>query len=127
MSEEQERADIISTVDNFIEKVQKMRRIMIGVSVSAVVLAPFAIGLSIYLMTHPAFFAILEDKDEFGTFLGVMLGGIIGISGIWLGTGIRQYRSLSNWNERYSKYLKKREELDSQIATEYHLSEDKES
>ena len=127
MSEEQERVDIISTVDNFIEKVQKMRRIMIGVSVSAVVLAPFAIGLSIYLMSHPAFFAILEDKDEFGTFLGVMLGGIIGISGIWLGTGIRQYRLLSNWNERYSKYLKKREELDSQIATEYHLSEDKES
>ena len=125
MSENENRTDIISTVDTFIEKIQNLRRIMLGVSVSAVILAPFAIGISIYLFTHPSFFIILEEQDEFGLFLAVMLAGIIIISGIWLYTGVRQYKSLSNWNHRYCSYLKKKQDLDSKIASEYHLDEDK--
>ena len=125
MSEDENRTDIISAVDTFIEKIQNLRKIMLGVSVSAVILAPFAIGISIYLFTHPSFFVILEEQDEFGVFLAVMLAGIIVISGIWLYTGVRQYRSLSNWNQRYCSYLKKKQDLDSQIASEYHLDEDK--
>jgi len=121
------RADIISTVDNFIEKIQNLRKIMLGVSISAVILAPFAIGLSIYLLSHPDFYVILEEKDEFGPFLGIMLGGIIGISGIWFVTGIRQYKSLSNWNHRYCSYLKKKQDLDSQIISEYRLDEDQQT
>ena len=121
---DENRADIISTVDNIIEKIQNLRKIMFGVSVSAVILAPFAIGLSIYLVTHPDFFIILEEKDEFGAFLSIMLAGIIVISGIWLFTGVRQYKSLSNWNNRYSSYLKKKQDLDSRIVSEYHLDKD---
>ena len=125
MSEDKNRTDIISTVDAFIEKIQSIRKIMLGVSVSAVILAPFAIGISIYLFTHPSFFIILEEQDEFGVFLVVMLAGIIVISGIWLYTGIRQYKSLSNWNHRYCSYLKKKQDLDSQIVSEYNLDENK--
>lgn len=125
MAEDENRSDIISTVDTFIEKIQNLRKTMLGVSVSAVILAPFAMGISIYLFVHPSFFVILEEKDEFGTFLSIMLAGIIVISGIWLYTGVRQYRSLSNWNQRYCRYLKKKQDLDSQIASEYHLDEDK--
>ena len=118
------RSDIISTVEDFIERVQNFRKIMFGVSVSAVILAPFAIGLSVYLMTHPKFFEALEDRDEFGAFLGILLGGIIVISGVWLVTGIRQYKILSNWNSRYGDYLHKKEDLDSKIFSEYDLDED---
>ena len=100
---------------------------MLGVSISALILAPFAIGISIYLFTHPSFFIILEEQDEFGDFLAVMLAGIIVISGIWLYTGVRQYKSLSNWNHRYRNYLKKKQDLDSQIVHEYHLDEDKQT
>ncbi len=119
------RTDILSTMDNYLENIQKLRKIMLGVTISAVILAPFAIGISLYLITHPSFFTLLEEKDEFGVFLSVMLAGIIIISGIWLFTGIRQYASLSNWNQRYCSYLKKKQELDSQIASEYHLDENK--
>lgn len=122
-----EREDIISTVDNFIEKIQNMRKIMLGVFISAVILAPFAVGLSAYLLTHPSFFFILEQKDEFGVFLSVMLAGIIVISGIWLYVGIRQYKSLSNWNKRYCNYLKKKEDLDSKIISEFHLDENQQT
>ena len=125
MSDNENRSDLISTVDSFIEKIQNLRKIMLGVSVSAVILAPFAIGISLYLFTHPSFFVILEEQDEFGVFLAIMLAGLIMISGIWLYTGMRQYKSLSNWNQRYCRYLKKKQDLDSQIASEYHLNEDK--
>jgi len=125
LSEDENNSDIISTVDNFIEKIQNLRKVMLGVSISAVILAPFSIGLSIYLFTHPSFFIILEEKDEFGVFLGVMLVGIMGVSGIWLYTGIRQYKSLSNWNHTYCSYLKKKQDLDSQIVSKYHLDEKK--
>lgn len=124
MSEnEASRSDILSTVDYIIEKVQELRKIMIGVSISALILAPLAIGLSVYLSTHPLFFKILEQKDEFGLFLSVLLGSIIVISGIWLYTGLRQYISLSPWSKRYSEYLKKKNDLDSSLTSQYKLDE----
>ncbi|MGI0077293.1 MAG: hypothetical protein ACREAU_07805 [Nitrosopumilaceae archaeon] len=120
---EYSRSDILGTIDYIIEKIQNLRKVMLGVSVSALVLAPFAIGLSIYLMMHPTFFGILDNKDEFGLFLGILLAGIIVISGIWLFTGIRQYVSLSSWDKKYRNYINKKEELDSSISREYHLDE----
>ena len=124
MSEnEASRSNILSTVDYIIEKIQELRKIMIGVSISALILAPLAIGLSVYLSTNPLFFKILEQKDEFGLFLSILLGSIIVISGIWLYTGIRQYMSLSPWKKRYDKYLKKKNELDSSLTSQYKLDE----
>jgi len=117
------RSNILSTVDYVIERIQELRKIMIGVSISALILAPLAIGLSVYLSTHPLFFKILEQKDEFGLFLSILLGSIIVISGIWLYTGIRQYRSLSPWKKRYDEYLKKKNELDSSLTSQYKLDE----
>lgn len=122
--EEYTNSDILGTLDNIIEKIQKQRKVMLGVSISALVLAPFATGLSIYLLTHPTFFYILELEDEFGTFLSILLGGIIIISGIWLYTGIRQYFSLSSWDKRYCGYLNKKNELDESISKEFQLNED---
>ncbi|MCC2647580.1 MAG: hypothetical protein K0R16_383, partial [Nitrososphaeraceae archaeon] len=94
------RHDILSLLDNFIEQIHQIRRTLLGVSISALVLSPLAIALSIYLMLHPSFFAILEIENEFGLVLSVLLGAVIIISSIWLITGIRQYRSLSSWNNR---------------------------
>jgi NADH:ubiquinone oxidoreductase subunit 5 (subunit L)/multisubunit Na+/H+ antiporter MnhA subunit len=116
-------SDILGTIDYIIEKIQSLRKIMLGVSMSALILAPFAIGMSIYLMTHPTFFNMLESKDDFGVYLSILLGGIIVISVIWLFTGIRQYLSLSAWDKRYRSYIHKKEELDSSISKEYKLDE----
>lgn len=117
------RNDILSTLDYIIDKVQHLRKIMLGVSLSAVVLGPFAIVLSIYLLTHPTFFMLLENENEFGLYLSVLLAGIIIVSIVWLITGLRQYFSLSDWNNRYCGYLRKKEDLDSSISKEYELDE----
>ena len=118
------RHDILRLLDGFIDQIQHMRKIMLGVSVSAIVLAPLAIGLSIYLMLHPSFFAILEIENEFGPVLIVLLGAVIIISGIWFATGIRQYSAMSAWKERYREYSQEKEKLDEKIASRFGLNEE---
>jgi hypothetical protein len=115
------RHDILSLLDNFIEQIHEIRRTLIGVSISALVLSPLAIALSIYLMLHPSFFAVLEIENEFGLVLGALLSAVIVISSIWLITGIRQYRSISSWNNRYKEYSKEKQKIDRMIESQYGL------
>ena len=118
------RQDILALLDSFIHQIQNIRRILLGVSVSAIVLGPLAIALSIYLLLHPSFFSILERENEFGLVLTVLLGAVIIISGIWLVTGIRQYYSMSQWKKRYEEYLKEKEAIDRKIASQFGLDKD---
>ena len=121
---DQERNDILSSMDGFIEKIQQLKGMMLGVSLSALVLAPFAVGISGYLITHPKFLKLIENENEFGFMLIVLLTMVPITSGIWLITGLRQLKSLSSWNKRYSNYLKKRESLDESISSKFYLDED---
>ncbi len=118
------RADILGLMDGFIEKMLKIRRLLLAVSVSGFVLAPFAIGLSIFLFTHPRFFSILQREYEFGAILVILLGVIVAVSVIWLITGIRQHLEISSWNKRYSQFLKEKEEINKKIAAQYGLNQE---
>jgi hypothetical protein len=116
------RENILSLMDSFIEQISSIRKTLLGVSISALILAPFAIGLSVYLIIHPSFFAILEIENEFGSVLSVLLGAVLIISSIWLISGIRQYKSISSWSKRYNEYKKEKEDLDRKIALQYGLT-----
>lgn len=116
--------DILSSMDIFIEKIQHLRGLMLGVSLSALILAPLAIGISLYLITHPRFFHLVENESEFAFLLIVLLTVVLVTSGVWLVTGLQQFKSLSSWNKRYRNYLKKREELDNTISSKFHLDEE---
>ncbi len=113
------RYRILSLIDNFIEQIFQIRKTLLGVSISALVLAPIAIGLSVFLLQHPSFFAILDIENEFGDILAVLLGTIIVISSIWLVAGIRQYRLISSWKKRYGDYIIEKQEMDRKIASQY--------
>lgn len=118
------RQDILNLLDSFIHQIQHIRRILLGMSISAIVLAPLAIALSVYLLFHPSFFAVLETENEFGLVLTVLLGAIIINSGIWLFTGIRQYSSMSQWKKRYEEYRREKEAIDRKIASQFGLDQD---
>jgi hypothetical protein len=113
------RYRILSLIDIFIEQIFQIRKTLLGVSISALVLAPIAIGLSVFLLQHPSFFAILDIENEFGDVLAALLGAIIVISSIWLVAGIRQYRLISSWNKRYRDYVREKQEMDRMIASQY--------
>jgi hypothetical protein len=82
-------------------------------------MAPIAIGLSVFLLLHPSFFAVLEMENEFGIVLGVLLGSIIIISSVWLVVAIRQYRLIGSWNKRYGNYIREKQEIDRTVAAQY--------
>ena len=115
------RQDILTLLERFIQQIQNISKILLGVSVSAIVLGPLAIALSIYLIFHPSFFAVLEKENEFGLILTILLIAVIIISGIWLVAGIRQYRSMSQWKKRYEEYRREKEAIDRKIATQFGL------
>jgi hypothetical protein len=119
--------NVIRLIDSFIEQMRQTRKTLalsLSLSISSMVVAPFAIGLSIYLLQHRSFFTILERENEFGLVLIVFLFGAIILCSVCLVVGIKQYRSINSWNKKYSVYSKKKEELDRNIATEYDLDQD---
>ena len=116
------RENILSLMDSFIEQITSIRKTLLGVSISALILAPLAIGLSVYLILHPSFFAILEIENEFGLVLSILLVAVLIISSIWFASGIRQFRSISSWSKRYNGYKKEKEDMDRQIALQYGLT-----
>ncbi|HEY5631565.1 MAG TPA: hypothetical protein VI278_04660 [Nitrososphaeraceae archaeon] len=121
------RHNILSLVDSFIDQIFQIRKTLRGVSISAIILAPLAIALSIYLLLNPSFFAVLEVEDEFGFILSILLGAVIIISSIWIVTGIRQYRLVDSWNKRYNEYINDKEEIDRKIVSRYGLDNNNKS
>jgi len=115
------RENLLTLMDTFIQQILNIRKTLLGVSVSALILAPIAIGLSVYLIRHPSFFAILEIENEFGTVLSILLGSVIIISSIWLYAGIKQYRKIGSWNSRYNAYMNEKKEINRKISAQFGL------
>src|SRR5918911_984438 len=113
------RYSILNLIETFIDQIFHIRKTLLGVSISAVIMAPIAIGLSVYLLRHPSFLAVLEIENDFGIVLAVLLGSIIIISSVWLVVGIRQYRLIGSWNKRYGNYTREKQERDKTIASQY--------
>ena len=124
---ENSRFSLVEVIEVFIEKINKIRKTLVGISISALILAPLSIGLSMYMIMHPHFFFVLGEYDEFGVFLAITLGIIIVVSIAWFALGIRQYRLLKSWNQNYSNYIRKKEQIDNEITTEFKLDEDQET
>ncbi|MEX2191859.1 MAG: hypothetical protein WD717_00555 [Nitrosarchaeum sp.] len=118
------RFSIIEVIEGFIDKINQIRKTLLGISVSALILAPLAIGLSSYLILHPHFFFILDEYDEFGLFLALSLGIMIVISISWLVLGIRQYLMLKSWNKKYSNYIQRKDQIDNQISSEFKIDDE---
>lgn len=115
------RRNILDQMDEFIERINGIRKTLLGMSLSAMVLAPVSIALSIYLVLHPSFYNVLDSEDEFGYVLAVFLGIVMAISTAWLANGIRQHRSIGSWNKRYHEYLEEKDKIDQRIAANYGL------
>ena len=76
--------NILNLTDSFIEQMVKIRNTLRVMSISALILAPIAIGLALYLINHPSFFNVLQTQGEFGVILSLLLGSVIGISSVWM-------------------------------------------
>jgi hypothetical protein len=114
------RLHLVTMMDDFINQILKIRRTLLGVSLSALILAPVAIVLSLFLLRHHTFFAVLEVENEFGIVLSILLLLIVIISTMWIIAGIKQYHSIGRtWSKKFKAYQKHKEEADRKIAEQY--------
>ena len=113
------RYGVLNLMDRFIEQPFQLRKTLLGVSISALVVAPIALGLSVYLLRHPSFIAVLDIENDFGIVLAVLLAAIIIISSMWIVAWITQYRIVGSWNKRYADYIREKQTRDRIIASQY--------
>ena len=114
-----ERNNILYLLDSFIEQIHKIRKFLLGVSVSSIILAPIAILLAVYLFTHQSFFRVLEAESEFGFGLIILLSAVIIISSITFVTGIIQYKQIGSWHKKYESYKKEKDEVEQYISNKF--------
>ena len=119
-----ERNNIIYLLDSFIEQIHKIRRFLLGVSISSIILAPIAISLTLYLFTHQSFFRVLETESEFGFGLVILLSAVIIISSILFVTGILQYRQIGSWHKKYESYKKEKDDVEQYISNKFDIEKD---
>ncbi len=117
--EDEERKNVLWLLDSFIDQVNSMRKFLGGVAISAIIMTPFALMLSVFLITHPSFFAILEKEDQFGLMLLTLLILIIVISSILFITGLLQYRKIKSWYKNYQEYRRITDDIDKKISEKF--------
>ena len=113
------RNNVLYLLDSFIEQINKIRTFLRGVSVSSIILAPIAISLAIFLVTHQSFLKVLEAENEFGFGLVIFMTAVIIISSILFVTGIIQYRQISSWHKKYELYRKDKDEVEQYISNKF--------
>ena len=117
------RQNVLDIIESFISGIVIIRRTLVGFSLSALILAPFAIALSLYLMFHPSFFSVLVSHGDFGLYLIILLISIVTISLAWIALGIRQYRVMGTWGKEYREYIGKKEAMDKRFSSQFDLEE----
>lgn len=114
-----ERNNILYLLDSFIEQIHKIRKFLLGVSISSIILAPIAISLTLYLFTHQSSFRVLETESEFGFGLVILLSAVIIISSILFVTGILQYKQIGSWHKKYESYKKEKDNVEQYISNKF--------
>lgn len=122
---EMDRNNILSILDGFIEQIDKIRKFLIGVSISSLILAPIAISLASFLFTHPSFFKVLEAENEFGLGLIFFISIVLVVSILLFIVGIIQYKRISSWHKKYLIYKKERDDRDRYISERFNWKADK--
>ncbi len=115
----EERKNVLWLLDSFIDQINNMRKFLGGVAIAAIIMTPFALILSIFLLTHPSFFTILDQEDQFGVMLLTLLVLIIMISAVLFITGILQYRKIRVWYRNYIEYRRMNEDIDKKISEKF--------
>lgn len=115
------RKNILNLADSFVEQTVKIKKTLWNFSILAIILAPLAFSLAVYLIIHPSFFDVLQTHNEFGAVLIVLLVSVIAISLAWIIFAVKQYRWIDRWNSGYNQFISRQREIDNKIATEFSL------
>jgi len=112
---------VLVLLDSFLEQISKIKQTMFAISATSIIQAPIAIVLSTYLIFHPSFLKMIDNRDDFGEALVLLFAVVIATSSYWFVTGIRNYRSMLQWSKQYKQFVEDKQERERQIAIKYGL------
>jgi hypothetical protein len=114
--------NVLSLIESYINQMLSIRKTLLLVFISGVILAPVSVALSIYILLHPSFDDVLDRQDNFGEIVeGLLVAVFIG-SSIWFTVSIKQYLSIGAWNRTYKQYLIEHADMEKKLLQKYGLS-----
>ena len=115
----EERASLLKTIDDLIFHMNDARMLFVILSISTFIIAPIAIIVAIAFILHPVLILlILRASPIFGIIFSIYIIFTVIVSLIWLYVGLKEYRFLSRWNERFKKYMSLKERIDRELQRE---------
>ncbi|MGB9658946.1 MAG: hypothetical protein ACPLY9_00270 [Nitrososphaerales archaeon] len=115
----EERTSLLETVDDLIYHMNDARLTFIAMSISSFIIAPIAIIVALVFIFHPALIRLMLIREPvFGIIFTIYIIFTVVASLIWLYVGLREYRFLSKWNERFKKYMSLKEKIDRELQKE---------
>lgn len=115
----EERASLLETIDDLIYHMNDARLTFIAMSMSSFIIAPIAIIVALVFIFHPALIRLMLIREPvFGIIFTIYIIFTVIASLIWLYVGLKEYRFLSKWNERFKKYMSLKERIDRELQKE---------
>ncbi|MEM2873650.1 MAG: hypothetical protein QXD82_05745 [Nitrososphaerales archaeon] len=115
----EERTSLLETIDDLIYHMNDARLTFIIMSISSFIIAPIAIIVALVFIFHPALIRLMLIREPvFGIIFTIYIIFTMIASLIWLYVGLREYRFLSKWNERFKKYMSLKERIDRELQKE---------
>jgi hypothetical protein len=111
------RKNVLSLIDSYINQMLAIKRFLLLVFISGVILAPISITLSIYILIHPSFDEVLDSQDNFGEIIEGLLTAVFIGSSLWFVVSIKHYLSIGAWNKTYKQYLLEHAEMERRISS----------
>ena len=118
---ENDRTNILELIDNLILHINSERLWFNLIIFSSVFIAPVSLLFTMFLVLRGKFLSIIFRVSPLIGFMviGYFLLNFI-IASLWLIVGIKEYRFLSKWNERFKKYYSLKEQIDRELQKEFH-------
>jgi uncharacterized membrane protein len=115
----EERTSLLETIDDLIYHMNDARLTFIAMSISSFIIAPIAIIVALVFIFHPALIRLMLIREPvFGIIFTIYIIFTVIASLIWLYVGLKEYRFLSKWNERFKKYMSLKERIDRELQKE---------
>jgi hypothetical protein len=118
-SKENDRTNILELIDNLILHINSERLWFNLIVFSSVFIAPVSLFFTILLILRGKFLSIVFRVNPLIGFMVIgyfLLNFIMAL--LWLIVGIKEYRFLSKWNERFKKYFSLKEQIDRELQKE---------
>jgi hypothetical protein len=112
---ERGREGVLDLIDGFILQILSIRKMILIVFASSIILGPPSTALSLYVVTHPAFEKALDSEDNFGEVLLLLLGSTVSVSVLMIIASVKQFKLISSWDRRFKEYTSAQKELEDRI------------